>query len=319
MTAGAGHRAWPDSWRLHPLHAEARDWPETNCYTDLWITLLHNRGFEPMAMLGFLVTQDWEGDQFTFFKPLPQDLRLLYGVAQRELAVYEVLEDHVAEALRRGQMVLLEVDAWWLPDVAATAYRRDHTKTTICILAIDPVRRQLCYIHNSGRFTLHGEDYDGVLAGGAGAALFPYAEAASFLPEGGLAGRELREASARLLRGHLHSARSDRPVHAFAADLPRLLQGLAQRDAASLHRFSFNTLRQLGAACELLARYLIWLRDGDAVQAAVAALDVSAGAKALQFVFARQLRRGDTMPPAALQGLADTHAAMTESLRREFG
>ncbi|MDN3567117.1 DUF1839 family protein [Paeniroseomonas aquatica] len=316
MTAATGQRA-PHTWRPHPLHAAARDWPETNCYTDLWISLLHDRGFEPTAMLGFLAAQDWEGDQFTFFKPPPQELRLLYGATLRELAVYEVLEEHVAEALRRGQVVLLEVDAWWLPDVAATAYRRHHTKTTIGILAADPGRRQLRYLHNAGRFTLQGEDYDGILAGGA--ALFPYAEAAGFLPAGGLTGRELREAAARLLRDQLQGARPARPVQAFAADLPRLLQGLARRDAAALHRFSFNTLRQLGAACELLARHLLWLREGEAVPAAAAALEVSAGAKALQFVLARQLRRGDTTSPAALQGLAETHAAMLDGLRRDFG
>ena len=28
----------------HPLHDSGRDWPETNCYVDLWIELLHGRG-----------------------------------------------------------------------------------------------------------------------------------------------------------------------------------------------------------------------------------------------------------------------------------
>ncbi|MBV8851391.1 MAG: DUF1839 family protein, partial [Methylobacteriaceae bacterium] len=26
----------PETYRAHVLHAGARDWPETNCYVDLW-------------------------------------------------------------------------------------------------------------------------------------------------------------------------------------------------------------------------------------------------------------------------------------------
>jgi hypothetical protein len=60
----------------HALHDESRDWPETNCYVDLWIELFAARGFAPEAALGFTLT-DFEGDQFTFFKFPLQDLEAL--------------------------------------------------------------------------------------------------------------------------------------------------------------------------------------------------------------------------------------------------
>ena len=39
--------------RPHPLHGLERNWPETNCYVDLWIEVLHADGREPTAALAF--------------------------------------------------------------------------------------------------------------------------------------------------------------------------------------------------------------------------------------------------------------------------
>ncbi|MBE7204408.1 MAG: DUF1839 family protein, partial [Parafilimonas terrae] len=69
-----------DPYVPHALHDAGRDWPETNCYVDLWIELLHGRGLVPEAMLGFTLRQDFEGDQFTFFKPPTGDIERLYGL-----------------------------------------------------------------------------------------------------------------------------------------------------------------------------------------------------------------------------------------------
>src|SRR5437764_1654107 len=49
----------PADHARHALHDETRDWPETNCYVDLWIELLAARGFAPEAALGFTLTQDF--------------------------------------------------------------------------------------------------------------------------------------------------------------------------------------------------------------------------------------------------------------------
>jgi hypothetical protein len=46
---------------------------------DVWIELLHAMDLEPHAMLAFTLAVDFEGDQWTFFKPTPGDLWALYG------------------------------------------------------------------------------------------------------------------------------------------------------------------------------------------------------------------------------------------------
>ena len=59
----------PAAYQRHSLHGEQRIWVEKNCYVDLWIELLHALRLEPLAMLPFTLAIDFEGDQWTFFKP----------------------------------------------------------------------------------------------------------------------------------------------------------------------------------------------------------------------------------------------------------
>ena len=63
------------SYARHALHAEDRVWVEKNCYVDIWIEVIHALGCEPLAMLPFVVALDFEGDQWTFFKPPHDELR----------------------------------------------------------------------------------------------------------------------------------------------------------------------------------------------------------------------------------------------------
>jgi len=67
----------PATYAPHRLHGPDRPFPETNCYVDVWIELLHAHGLDPMAMLGFCAAIDWEDDQWTFFKPPLADLEAL--------------------------------------------------------------------------------------------------------------------------------------------------------------------------------------------------------------------------------------------------
>ena len=41
--------------QAHALHAPERNWPETNCYVDVWVELLHDLGLDPVP---------WEWDRF---------------------------------------------------------------------------------------------------------------------------------------------------------------------------------------------------------------------------------------------------------------
>jgi hypothetical protein len=92
-----------------PLHAQDRAWVEKNCYIDLWIELLHARGLEPLSCLGFTLAVDFEGDQWTFFKPSHDDLRTMYGVDVQELTVWRPLLDHVREHVAAAKWVCPEV------------------------------------------------------------------------------------------------------------------------------------------------------------------------------------------------------------------
>ncbi len=74
---------------------------ETNCYVDLWSKSSMRLGLAPEAMLGFTLTQDFEGDQFTFFKVPLEDLEALYGVVATELAIFDTVENHVEMQIER--------------------------------------------------------------------------------------------------------------------------------------------------------------------------------------------------------------------------
>jgi hypothetical protein len=284
----------------HPLHAVDRIWPETNCYTDLLIELLHLQGHAPEAMLGFTLRQDFERDQFTFFKPRGADIEALYGLTIEELSVYEGLEAHALLQAARGVTVLAEVDAHYLPETAGVTYRRDHSKTTIGILALDPKRRELEYLHNGGRYRLAGEDYDGVFAPSV---LPPYAE---FVKRTGpaLAPEALREAALAMLRLHRARAPERNPVNAFRAALAATAPALVLQPIAVFHRYAFNTTRQLGANFELLASHLAWLGLDEAAAPAEA---LAREAKTFQFQLARAFGRkvatglADRLEPAIAQ------------------
>ncbi|WP_375465506.1 DUF1839 family protein [uncultured Methylobacterium sp.] len=300
----------------HPLHAPERVWPETNCYVDLWIELLHAYGLVPEAMLGFTLRQDFEGDQFTFFKPFAVDLDRLYGLEIQELAIYDGLEAQARMQTARGRPVLVEVDALHLPDTAGTTYGRAHAKTTIAILGLDPDRRTLDYLHNAGRFTLSGADYDGLFAPGT---LPPYAE---FVKATGapLARDALPAAALDLLRGHRSRAPRANPVLAFRAALDHTGPCLVRQPLAVFHAYAFNTTRQLGANAELLGSHLAWLDASglaDLGAAATAAGALAREVRAFQFQLARAFGRGDAGPlRAALERPAQTYDALMSALDR---
>src|SRR5690606_33452903 len=148
------------SYQRHYIHGADRVWAETNCYVDLLIELLHANGFEPSAALAFTLGIDFEGDQWTFFKFSHHDLLTLFGVDVQELAIWRPLLDHIDEQIAQGHPVLVELDSWYLPDTAGTAYGLDHVKTTVAVNAIDRHAQYLGYFHNQGYFELRGEDFN---------------------------------------------------------------------------------------------------------------------------------------------------------------
>src|SRR5258708_36755226 len=106
----------PLHYSRHRIHAQERNWAETNCYVDVWIELLHAWGFEPIAALPFTLSTDFEGDQWTFFKFPLADLDALYGVDVQELMIWRPLVSHIEEHVGLGRPILVEMDAFFLPD-----------------------------------------------------------------------------------------------------------------------------------------------------------------------------------------------------------
>ncbi|HWJ75781.1 MAG TPA: DUF1839 family protein [Kaistia sp.] len=288
----------PSAYRPHALHDSARHWPETNCYVDLFIELVGALGFEVEAMFGFTVTQDFEGDQFSFFKVPVDDLEALYGLRVQELAIFDRLEGHVAEQLARGRVVLVEVDGYFLPDTGGVSYRVQHTKTTVGITHLDVAARRMRYFHNGSFFALDGADYDGIL-GAPGAlksadALFPYVEFVK-LPAEDAPRIDALGVAKRLLARHLARRPTANPIRAYGEALAAHLADLGTRSPDYFHIYAFNTLRQLGANFELLASHLAWLtKHGETglARAEAAALEIASSAKVMQFKLARAMARG---------------------------
>ncbi|WP_322015106.1 DUF1839 family protein [Paraburkholderia sp. J12] len=283
----------------HALHQGDRVWQETNCYVDLWIELLHGYGFDPRAALAFTVTQDFEGDQFTFFKFPLEDIEHLFGLQVQELAIYDSLEDRVHAQTQRGRTVLAEVDGYYLPNTRATSYRREHPKTSIGIDYIDREARQLGYFHNTGYHTLDSEDYDGIFRklphfAGQADLLFPYVEFAKPVRPA-LTGAALAQASAALLRAHLARRPTRNPVTEWRAAFGAQLDVLLERGERFFHPYSFNLMRQLGANFEFLAKYLLWLKtQGVEIPETIpaAAQKIASEAMVMQFRLVRAMARG---------------------------
>ena len=281
----------PAAYRPHAVHAPSRIYPETNCYTDLLIELVHARGDEPLAILGSTVRMELEGGQFTFFKPHPEDLESLLGIDVHEIQPEADLTGQIAELIRAGRTLTIEVDAWFLPDTAATSYRREHVKTTIAIEAIDPPRERLVYFHNASVSALEGADFRGLFRidpAPADGILPGYVELIRFDERRRLGGTPLRAAAAAATRRHLERRPAGNPFTAFrtrlAADLPGLLDASLER----FHAYAFATVRMAGAGAELLASHAEWLLGDGGRDAGDGFARIVEGSKLLGFKLARR-------------------------------
>ena len=281
----------PKAYRSHPLHSDDRAFAETNCYADIVIELLHARGDEPTAVLGRTVRTDFEGDQWTFFKPDPHDLETLFGLDIHEVQPYRSLSDQIAEQIAAGRTLIVELDSWYLPDTHATAYRREHVKSSAVMAAIDSEEKQLHYFHNRGLYALEGDDFDAVLRLHLPMGddhLAPYVELVRFDAGERLSGDDVKEEARRLLGGHLRLAPRTNPFDRFAASLERALPRLLEQSHEEYHAYAFATARMAGSAFELCSSYVDWLFGERAATAREQCDAIVAGSKALSFKLARR-------------------------------
>lgn len=254
----------PANYERSVLHAESCAWVEKNCYIDIWIEVIHALRLEPRAILPFVVAIDFEGDQWTFFKPPHGELWDLYGIDVQEMNVWRPLLEHALEQLAAGKLISTEADAFWLPDTSGTDYRRQHTKSTIVLNDLDLQNRTLGYFHNAGYYRLEGEDF-------ARTFRLDQPHDPTFMPLFAELVRidrvihrptsELVAMSRDLWRRHLRRLPSQNPVRRFQERFQRDLPAIQDKGLGHYHAWAFGTIRQLGAAFELAALNLKWLSD----------------------------------------------------------
>lgn len=316
-----------ETYQRHMLHAEDRVWVEKNCYVDVCIELLHALGLEPLAALGSCAAVDFEGDNFTFYKPSHEDLRELYGVNIQELNVWLPIVEHAQHHLADGEFISTEADSFFLPDTSGTDYRRNHVKSTIIIADLDVEQRRLGYFHNASYYALGGDDFDRLFRIGA-------PPDPTFLPlfaELVRVDRMIRRPRAELandalvlLRKHLSRRAVENPVVRFQRRFERELPEIQARGLNFYHAWAFATVRQLGAVCELLALHVRWLADsgaGAALAPAAAEFDrASGGAKTFILKAARAVNsRKPFDGQATFDEMVHGWARGTDTLARELG
>jgi hypothetical protein len=314
----------PQTYTRHRLHTQEREWAETNCYVDVWIEVLHARGFEPIAALPFTLGIDFEGDQWTFFKYQLEDLYELYALDVQELAIYRPLTAHIEEQLSLGRPLLVELDSFYLPDTAGSAYQLEHVKTTVAIAELDMEQQRLGYFHAQGYYHLHGDDFAHVfhLRGEKNPAILPpYCEIVKSTAKLPLQGEALLNASLGLLKRQLQRLPEVNPFVKFRARFEADMQWLINEPITTFHQYSFATLRQFGSCYELAGTYLKWLQSqgvGGLDGAIESILRLSTGAKTLQFQLARAMARKKAIDFTPVDQMAEHWTQAMQQLKDAF-
>ncbi|HEX4752881.1 MAG TPA: DUF1839 family protein [Solirubrobacterales bacterium] len=309
----------PATYERHFLHGSDRDYAETNCYADILIEFVHAIGAEPLAMMGCVLPVDFEGDQWTFFKPRPEDVEALYGIDIHEMQPYRPLPDQIADQIEAGRTLVVELDSFHLPDTAATSYGTAHVKSSVIPEAIDRQAETLRYFHGEGYFELGGEDYRGIFRLGreySDDVLPPYTELLRLDAGRRLEGEELRAAAREMLRAQVARRPSDNPFERFAAALAAELPNLLAGDAQRYHDYAFATVRMVGSAFEVGASHVEWVLGDAGATAAERMREIVAGSKTLSFKLAR---RREFDPAPAVEALASAWSAGFAELDRALG
>jgi hypothetical protein len=190
--------------------------------------------------------------------------------------------------------VVVEADAYFLPDTSATTYHTEHSKTSVAIESLDVSAQRIGYFHAAGYHGLSGDDFRGLFrlqdTGCETTSLAPYAEIVKLDGVCDRTPADLLARSLRLLQIHVERRGTANPVRRFQQRVDEDIRWLGSQDLDTYHRYAFATLRQLGGSQELAALYLRWLaaQGHDGLDGAWTALEsVSDRARQLQLKMAR--------------------------------
>lgn len=256
----------PAHYQRSALHGEACAWPEKNCYVDLFIGLVHALGLEPRAMLASTLSVDFEGDQWTFYKPQHAEMRSLFGIDVQEMNCWRPLIEHAREHLAAGRLIAVESDAFWMPDTAGTDYRQNHVKTTLMLNDLDEVGERLGYFHNAGYYQMSSEDFRHTFRLNAPpdpTHLPLFAELVRIDKVVRRTPPELAALARPMAQQYVGWLPSDNPLERFSHRFARELPVMHERGLGYYHAWAFSTVRQLGATFELAAAHLSWLDEAE--------------------------------------------------------
>ncbi|WP_186304520.1 DUF1839 family protein [Kocuria palustris] len=301
----------------HRLHRDESVWSNTNCYLDVWIELLHGLGHAPEPMFAAAVAAAAQTTQFEFLKVEHRDLEEVYGIRVGEHDIWLGLQEQVLQQLDAGHAMLIEADAFWLPDTRGVSYGIEHTKTSIVVLAADPPAQELVYLHNEGLHRLGGEDFDRVLGPGRADGIVPSPYTELIRLDGLRSPDEVDAVAAtrRLLRLHASRAPRENPAEQLMAILRARFEWLGGRGMDGYHALCFETTRQLGVVAMLAAEACRHAQDPALETAAQNWTAVSEEAKGLQFQLARVARgRASASIEATMGSIADRWAAAAGAL-----
>lgn len=308
----------PSTYARHAIHGEERIWAETNCYVDVLVELIHSLGYDPVAGLAFTLSVDFEEDQWTFFKYPPGDLLELYGLDIQELNPWKNLVEHVANQVHAAKPVLVELDSYFLPDTAGSAYKQEHVKSTVAVNAIDINKKFMGYFHGQGYYELNGDDFDNIfqLNGLVHERMLPpYIE---LVKTRGQDQSKLFEKSLVTFERHIPLMPELNPFEKFKLQFEQDLKWLLNAELEAFHKYSFASLRQYGACFELSLTYLQWLQQhgkNGLDDAITACRSISETAKAFQFQLARSIMRKKPLNLEPLENMASQWLILKSTLR----
>jgi hypothetical protein len=249
----------------------------------------------------------------------------MYGMQVEELNPWVSLATHIEEQVNAGRPVLVEVDSYFLPDTAGTAYRSDHVKSTIAVNMIDVEAGRMGYFHGQGYYAVGGEDFrslfqlDGLVHDRM---LPPYIELVKLRKDPAKIDKSdlLKQSVASLVR-QLQLLPSTNPFDTFRSRFETDLIWLRSEPIETFHGYSFATLRQYGACFELAETYLTWLQDNGESRLSTGIesfKEISEIAKVFQFKLARSLARKKELDLAALDRMAMLWQNGTDSLKSKY-
>lgn len=323
----------PDSFQPHRLHTDDPSWANTNCYSDVWIELLSALQLDPLPAMSYALSAQFCGDQWEFLKPRSADVEKLYGLRFGEYLLWKPVIEHLAAQFELGNFTIVEVDSYYLPDTAGTAYRAEHEKTSIIPLQVDVTQASMTYLHNSGLYRLHGEDFEATIGAAArhGFVPSPYVDLIDTAGFQRLDQAELLVAAEEVFASHLQRIADSpqrHPMRHLVGYLESQFGPLAEQGLPYFHRLAFATTRQVGLTAMLAAEFCRWLSAARAeaatteasrpvsgpqpdagndplLQAADAFSACSGSAKQLQFKLARIASGRNTNTESVLAALPE--------------